>query len=84
MSLPILEAIFVPLIAKVAAWKRRQARLRENARTIRYLEDMPAYLRNDIGLPPGADVSQLVETGRAWATAGRERHRNFAIMPHAT
>ena len=51
----------------------------ENARTISYLEGMPAYLRNDIGLPQDADIRRLVEHGRCIGDGRPRRHRNLAI-----
>jgi len=84
MSMQNLGEVIATLVTGAAALQRKHARSRENARIISYLEDLPAYLRNDIGLPEGADIGRAVDTGHAVDSAARERHRNLAMLPHAT
>lgn len=57
-------AIIAAFAEGAAGLRRRYRRARRNAGTIRYLRDMPPYLLNDIGLPPDADIRDIVERGR--------------------
>lgn len=84
MSMQLLGGAFAALLASTSALQRRRARSRHNAWAIRYLEGMPAYLRDDIGLPEGADIRRAVNADDAYAAAMHERHLDQARTPHAT
>lgn len=84
MSMPILGEVIATLFAGASALQRRHDRSRRNARVISHLEGMPAYLRDDIGLPEGADIRGAVNADNAYEAAARERHHDLAITPHAT
>ena len=84
MSLPILGELVATLAARATTWKHEQARLRRNIRAINHLEGMPAYLRNDIGLPAGSDITRTVETGRTSGASGGAARETLGITPHAT
>lgn len=84
MSVSILGDVITAIAAGAATSIQSYARARQNARIISYLEDMPAYLRNDIGLPADADIRCVVETGHVSAADACGRRHNLAIAPHAT
>ena len=84
MSMLNLGDVIATLVTDAATLWCRRARLRRNRRVISYLEGMPAYLRDDIGLPQGADIGHAVDSGGTYDAAAREPHRNLAITPHAT
>jgi len=57
-------AIIAAFANGAAGLRQRYRRARRNAGTIQYLRGMPAYLLNDIGLTPDADIRDIVERGR--------------------
>ncbi len=64
MTIPTLGAVVATIVNGAVDLSRRHRRARRNALTISYLQGMPAYLRNDIGLAPDAEIRTFVERGR--------------------
>lgn len=82
MTLPLLAAATTNLIAGAAGLIHRYLRMRENRRAILYLEGMPDYLLNDIGLAPDADIRGVVEHGQTRQVAERGVSRQFGVLSH--
>jgi hypothetical protein len=72
---------------RVAGLARRlsQAHLRsrDHEATTYYLETMPRYLRDDIGLQTDADIREAIETGRLRDPARGDDPRRNLLTPHA-
>ena len=82
MTVPILTTVAATLVTGASALMHWYQRIRENRRTIVYLEGMPDYLLNDIGLSPGADIRGVVEQKPTCQAADRDTLHHHATLSH--
>jgi len=82
MLIETVRSVFAHLVDAVEFVMLDHARKRSNAMAIRHIEDLPAYLRRDIGILDDAQIGDAVERG-GHRIDDRDACRPFAIVPHA-
>ncbi|MCO5160434.1 MAG: hypothetical protein M9939_04820 [Mesorhizobium sp.] len=83
MLVETVRSVFAHFVDAVEIVMLDRARKRAKAMAVRHIEDLPAYLRRDIGIRDDADIVEVVEHGLARRPAGKEIRHGDPILPHA-
>ena len=82
MLIETVRSVFAQLVDAVEIVMLDRARKRSNAIAVRHIEDLPAYLRRDIGILDDAQIGDAVERGGR-RIDDQDACRSLAIVPHA-
>lgn len=82
MLIETVRSVFAHVVDAVEIVMLDHARRRSNAMAVRHIEDLPVYLRRDIGILDDAEIGDAVERGGR-RTDDRDACRPLAIVPHA-